>query len=222
MSRLTMVFSIASLLLSFEGLAQSSRSKIDSVKEGRVLLRETLKQQRVYKKLSKTHKNSDDDCVFTNKYTAAQRLNHYPFSKAVKILAVSFPYGTPNNTDDRDTIKYGLHIKKGLLNYTSLIEVKTLTLKQINKLTNLVFNTDERKPLAFPVMGRSCFNPHNALIFYDRKGEIFDYFEVCFECLQERSLSNNLLLSNYCNQKYDLLKDFFVGIDIKYGTIRTY
>src|ERR1700694_2119122 len=39
------------------------------------------------------------DCVFTHKYSIAQRLRKYPFSKAVKILAISYNGGMEPNVD---------------------------------------------------------------------------------------------------------------------------
>ena len=46
------------------------------------------------------HKESYDYCAFTNKYTAQQRLKLYPFSKATKILAVSYDSPGFGQTDD--------------------------------------------------------------------------------------------------------------------------
>jgi hypothetical protein len=53
-----------------------------------------------------------DDCTFTDRYTIAQRLKKYPFSKVSKILAVSFngdPEPSPEITIDhpkQDTLSY--------------------------------------------------------------------------------------------------------------------
>lgn len=181
-----------------------------------------------------------DDCVFTNRYTISQRLKRYPFSKAVKIIVLSYPlqdmepeiiYKTDSadhvqaDTSDKgyDSVKTGLHIKNGVLNVSSLKEVKTLNTRQINNLTNILYNTTYRRKSVIMVAdpGGKCFNPRNAILFYDKNGKIFDYLVVCFECQHYESLSDKISVGTYCNQKYDLLKKFFIDAGIKYGTINT-
>jgi hypothetical protein len=171
----------------------------------------------------------NDDCVFTNKYSIVKRLKYYPFSKAVKILAVSYHLqDVPSEVfvdtsklviNPVDTLKSGLHIKNGRLNYSSLIEVKTLSQKQVNDLTTLIYNTNYRKPGLNAADNGACFNPRNALIFYDKNGKVFDYIQICFECLVAESLSNKVTIGTLCNQKYTLLKKFFINAGIRYGTI---
>ncbi|HTD98857.1 MAG TPA: hypothetical protein VK668_06200 [Mucilaginibacter sp.] len=178
------------------------------------------------------HKDYFDDCVFINRYTIAQRLKKYPYSKAVKILAVSHPYlydnfGIPDLTIDtgKNRIKpitkdtSGLIIYKDKLDYSNLIEVKQLTIKQINRLTNIVFNTDYKVHDYYSTSrGFGCFDPHNALIFLDKNGKVFDYLEICFECQNIESKTERITLGTSCNQKYELLRKYFVSLGIKYGT----
>jgi hypothetical protein len=177
-----------------------------------------------------------NDCVFTNKYTVAQRLKRYPFSKAIKILAVSYDgTGEPNteitiNGDTLDAVthkKYnehkphGLHFKNDTLDYTSLFEIKRLSAKQINKLTNIMFNTDYRVPNDYAHPGYSCFNPRNALIFYDKNGKVFDYIEICFECDRIESKSHKIYFNSACTQNWDFVKKLLIDVGIKYGTLAT-
>jgi hypothetical protein len=177
-----------------------------------------------------------NDCVFTNKYTIAQRLKRYPFSKAVKILAVSYDgTGEPNaeitiNGDTLDAMthkKYsehrphGLHFDNDTLDYVSLFEMKQLTPKQINRLTNIMYNTDNRVPNDYVDPGHSCFNPRNALIFYDKNGKVFDYLEICFECDRIESKSDRIYFNSSCTQGLDLVKKFLIDVGIKYGTLTT-
>ncbi len=189
---------------------------------------------------------AENNCTLTTRYTVAQRLKKYPFLKAAKILAVSFPYVGPHGDIDRgDTVRIGdtirsdifkikimlakkfpaeivyragLHIDSGKLNHTSLIELKELNQKQINKLTNIIYNTKARKPTHFWPPGATCYSPRNALVFIDRNGKVFDYFAICFECKQFRSQSDRITMGSYCNQKFDLMKSFFEGIGIEFGT----
>ncbi|MGZ3820711.1 MAG: hypothetical protein ACXVJN_07170 [Mucilaginibacter sp.] len=175
------------------------------------------------------HKDYYDDCVFVNKYSIAQRLKKYPYSKAVKILAVSYHvWGGPDadirlETEEikpktKDTT--GLQIINDSLDYSKLIEVKKLNKQQVNRLTNIIFNTDykvidyinEDDP-------NGCFNPRNALIFFDRNGKVFDYIEICFECNTFYSKSERIQIGTKCIQKYALLKKYFISLGIKYGTL---
>lgn len=192
------------------------------------------KEKRKIKHLPSPPKSSaqqiiNDDCIFTNKYSIVKRLKYYPFSKAIKILAVSYHLqdmpseifvDTSKHTINAvDTLKSGLHIKNGRLNYSSLIEVRALSQKQVNDLTNLIYNTNYRKPGLNAADHGACFNPRNALIFYDKNGKVFDYIEICFECLGAESLSDKITVGTLCTQKYALLKKFFIDAGLKYGTI---
>lgn len=192
-----------------------------------VLSKSVQKKQRSIKKpkLStfeeemQRHKKSYDDCVIVNKYSAKQRLMQYPFSKAGKVVAVSYPYeGLPDFEDSTANSTPGLHIKNGILDTTSITENKELSRNQIDGLTNLLFNTFYRKKnsIHLEVHG-ACFYPRNAFLFYDDRGKIFDYLEICFECKGFYSAQGKLDLGILCNQKYELLRKFFMSIGIKNG-----
>lgn len=187
---------------------------------------------------------TEDDCVLTTRYTAAQRLKHYPFSTAVKIYAVSFrwtdrrrdyligdsvkiyddgirsklPDSLLNQSSYENKYESGLHVENQKLNYSSLIELQELDSKQINKLTNLIFNTRVKKPNNYAYPGLSCYSPRNALVFYDKDGNVFDYLEICFECKHFESKNGKISIGHFCNQKYDLLRQFFIDLGIQYGT----
>ena len=180
---------------------------------------------------------SYNDCMYVKRYSLKQRLRHYPFSKAAKIIAVSYPCGlnadiildsekTPKPSSPpilrfTDSIfNSDLHIRNGILNYSSLKETKQLTAIQIDKLTRIIYNTTYKKLNHIVDMGFSCYIPRNALLFYDKNGKIFDYLEICFECQRNESLSEKITIGTYCNQKYELLRQFFINTGIKYGTLQ--
>lgn len=181
-----------------------------------------------------------NDCVFTHRYTVAQRLRKYPFSKAAKILAVSYdgtaePNATPQIIINGDTIDavtqkklvksknkpHGLYFKEDTLDYISLFEIKELTPEQINRLTNILYNTNAKIHNDYAYPAYSCFNPRNALVFFDKDGKVFDYVEVCFECKRIRSKSDKILFGSACNQGLDFVKKFLINLGIKYGTLTT-
>lgn len=169
----------------------------------------------------------DDDCVFTNKLPALQRLRYYPFSKAAKLVVVSYKWAV--NRDNLagattpDSVYFSdLHVENGKLNYTSLIEIKTLNVEQIAELTNIIYNTDykhnHKRNGATP--GHNCYSPRNAIIFYDKTGKIYDYLEICFECQKTTSLSEKITIGTNCTQKLDLMRNFLISAGIKYGTTK--
>ena len=184
--------------------------------------------------LAEKHKDYFDDCVFLNRYSIKQRLKHYPFSTAVKIIAVSYPveyptmipFDGPDQPNDSavkrkidTTFTVGLHVKNGKLNNSSIKEIRVLNKAQINKLTNIIYNTDYKVNEFNSYLEGECFDPRNALIFIDKYGKIFDYIEICFECRNSESKSGKITIGTICNQKYDLLKKYFLSLGIKYGTI---
>ncbi|WP_448634624.1 hypothetical protein [Pedobacter panaciterrae] len=163
------------------------------------------------------------DCAFYNKYTAKQRLAKYPFSKTAKILAVSYKYQgldtEPADNKEVQSPKRGLHINNGVLDTTTLIKIKTLDSKQIDVLTNLIFNTNYKKKDAMhSIMSGKCFEPRNAFIFLDSNAQVLDYLEICFTCYQSRSSSDKFDIGILCTQKYQMLSDYFKNIGVVYGT----
>lgn len=181
--------------------------------------------------LYKRWKPEYDNCTFTYQYTIAQRLKKYPYSKAAKILAVSYLYYLePDPSQFSDTLhptktftykekqqQKGLVIIKNKLDYSTLLEYKILNQDQINQLTNIIFNTDYQKKMGYITSHlRSCFEPRNSLIFLNKKGKVIDHIDICFHCHDYSSQSNNIGIGIICNQKYDILKRFFISAGIKY------
>lgn len=159
------------------------------------------------------------NCAFTDRYTPKQRLHKYPYSKAAKIVAVSYP--PPGDNLSPDTI--GLHVTNGILNPLSIKESIELNAQQIRRLTFLIFNTANiPAPPSFHELemadpGSKCmFSPRHALLFYDKNGKIFDYFEICFQCMQYGSESGRIKIGELCGNKYDLLKAYFKSIGLTY------
>ncbi|HEX3384571.1 MAG TPA: hypothetical protein VHS53_05255 [Mucilaginibacter sp.] len=169
-----------------------------------------------------------NDCVFTHKYAIDQRLKKYPFNKAAKILAVSFD-GTPEADIDikiGDTVPkrkpHGLIFQNDTLDLSNLFEIKELTSEEINRLTNIMFNTKVKVPNNYADLGYTCFSPRNALVFYDKDGKVYDYIQICFECRNYESKSQKLYLSTSgCNQDFDLIKKFLISVGLKFGTTTT-
>lgn len=190
----------------------------------------TLRQLQI---LNKRHKPWFDDCTFTDQYTIEQRLKKHPFSKAVKVLAVSYrSLDEPEGPAVQDSLEKGLlsaeakklrgglHIVKDSLDYSTLQEFKQLNQDQINQLTNLIYNTNYKKIDFNSTGGASCYNPRNAIIFFDEKGKVYDYLEICFACQHSASKSKRLNVGVLCAQKYDMLRKYFINVGVNYGTVK--
>jgi len=171
----------------------------------------------------KNYKVEIDDCGFSNKYTAQQRLAMYPFSKAAKVLAVSYKC-RGMDTDELNALKKfprrGLYINNGILDTTTLIETKKLNTEQTNELTRLIFNIKYKNKSEFDIeeFGK-CFEPRNALIILNSDDKVIDYLEICFECKQNNSKSERFNIGIICNQKYELFSNYFKSIGVSYGTL---
>ncbi|MDN3580284.1 hypothetical protein [Mucilaginibacter flavus] len=170
------------------------------------------------------------DCVFTSKYSITKRLRKYPFSKADKILAISyhvFEYPTAGKNDSLTTdslspkdklLQGGFSIKADTLDHSTLMEWKTLNNNQIRRLATVLYNTGFKKPGYNLIGGASCYEPRNALIFVNKQGKVYDYLEVCFACKHYSSKSGRLNVGIECTQKYEILRKYFKSMGIDFGT----
>jgi hypothetical protein len=53
----------------------------------------------------------------------------------------------------------------------------------------------------------------------DVSGKTFAYIELCFECMGHRVSSTRVNTGDFCEQKYELLENFFKDSGILFGTI---
>ncbi|WP_343531242.1 hypothetical protein [Pedobacter sp.] len=156
-------------------------------------------------------------CLKTNLLSVAQRNKNYPFNKAKRIELISFIDPVTNFTT-------GLPAKNGKLDQAKIREQKTLNIDQINKLTDILFNIG-RTPvpnLAYTMVdiGASCYEPRNGIVFFDSNNRVFEYVEICFGCRRSRVSSKRVKVGDECEQKHDILRDFFLEQGLKFGTVR--
>jgi hypothetical protein len=167
---------------------------------------------RIISKQEREESERNRNCATRHKYSAAKRLAMYPFSKASKVQLVSFKRP--------DSIFMGgqVPLKNGAVDYTKLKEIKTLNKIQIDSLTQILYNIGYRGPF-FTEIDIKCYNPRNAILFVDMSGKAFAYIELCFECMGHRVSSPMVKTGDFCEQKYELLENFFKGSGIRFGTI---
>jgi len=184
-----------------------------------------------------------NDCVHRDMYTAVQRLRFYPFNKAAKVILASF-YGplpemihldtgarTYVPLDDVELPLRGFDTVGKLkdpfagnkINYSAFMEQVTLTEARINKLTDIFYNIGIRgtplppSMLAIADPGSKCYNPRNAILFVNAKGDTFAYIEICFECQRFELYPKKIKEWDWCDDKWALVRNYFASAGIKWG-----
>jgi hypothetical protein len=118
-----------------------------------------------------------------------------------------------NETSDKDSLPR----QNDTICYARLFEVKMLTYTQVDNLTDILYNYGVW--VITHIAGtHDCYNPRNAIIFLDKNGKPFEYIEICFECKRTEESSTRISIGQPCDQKMDMLKDFFSKAGIEYGT----
>jgi hypothetical protein len=173
----------------------------------------TARQQKL---MTKSH-----DCARVNNIPPAERAKNYPFINAREIQLVSFK--SSYDSVWGQYFKDSLPRKNDTVVYSKLFEIRTLTQSQIDTLTDLIFNYDNKsiyKPkrnVYFIGTSMNCYNPRNAILFIDKDRKVFEFIEICFECDKFYSSSDSVGFGSDCNQKLELIKDFFHRTGIEYG-----
>ena len=155
-------------------------------------------------KLLKAKGNTN--CVYKEKYSAKQRSQFYPFNVADTIKLVSFRYTKGNYP-----------FRNGIVIADSLIDVKVLTLHEINQLTDIIYNNFYKKAPNYGTVNQ-CWIPHNAILFFDKLGKLKEYISICFHCSEYRESSDKIRVGDDCDQKMDKLRSFFISAGVQFGT----
>ncbi len=187
-----------------------------------------------------TNENAEDQqiernfqCMHTDRYTAKERRSFFPFSVASRIKLISFganrlpdpEYDSKGNLIEYVPEKGGPLITpvapgKYVINYHRVKEQKTLDNAGIDRLTDILYNVGftSVKNLGSHLSEQgACFNPRNAILFLDAKGNVIQYTEICFQCTGYYYSSSKTKPIEYCKQKYVMLSKFFRSQNIKYG-----
>jgi hypothetical protein len=155
------------------------------------------------------------NCIHKVRLTEIQRLKIYPYNIAKEIKLISF--------GDRDSDEIGgrLPIDNGQINYNEVREVISLSKSQIDSLTDIMYNFGY-KGIFYTDEKRRCYTPRNAILFIDSNSKIFAFIELCFQCHGFRTSSEKVKTGDFCNQKYQMLKDFFNRNGVSYGASGEY
>lgn len=158
--------------------------------------------------------NVNLQCLKTDLLSVVERNKQYPFSKAKRIELISF-------ADTASDFTIPLPVKNGQLDQAKIQDQRVLNAGQINGLTDILFNIG-RTPvpnLKYSLsVGATCYDPRNGILFIDSNDRVFEYIEICFGCQKNRYSSRRIKPWDDCDQKYDILRQFFADQGVKFGT----
>lgn len=141
-------------------------------------------------------------CSHFGKLSLKQRMAQYPFSKAKSVMLVSFNDTSILYPDyDRN--------KKNVLAPGNVENKKVLAATDIDKLSDLLFNVGYDTKDLFKFQVPECPGLKNAIVFLDDKGKPFDYIGVYFGCNAAEYDINKIEFPVNCDEKYEMLSQFF-------------
>jgi hypothetical protein len=124
---------------------------------------------------------------------------------AIKLVSFKFP----------DTV-FTLSIpkKNDKVDLEAMFEVKTLDRDIENVLLDILVNYKNISKTGQVIM---CYEPRNAILFMDKADNILGYIEICFGCQKYIASEKSLQDLNFCDDKFEALRQIFMAAGIKYG-----
>ena len=160
--------------------------------------------------------------VFGKKYklSFSKRLLKYPFSQTAQIQLVSFNgNGGPRQPEDK--IKEDMPQIWANICTKPFQERKTLTLTQIDRLSDILYNYGYIK--APTLIGEAkCYEPRNGILFLNENGKVFEFIEICFSCQHNGFSSIRMGKEEFEKPKFDLIRKFFIDAGIEYGITKKF
>jgi len=147
------------------------------------------------------------------KYSLQKRLSFCPFNECSQIKLVSFGLKLDSNQRKVED-NYKLPTLNDSVFFSRLDEVKTLSKKQIDTLSDILFNECSRWNFAIYTES-DCYYPRNAIQFLNKTGNIFDYIEIALECKMLKTGTQKSIRVNECNEMYSHLESFFKRFGLK-------
>jgi hypothetical protein len=140
------------------------------------------------------------DCISKFKLSANQRLNQFPFNHAKKIQIISFSSG-----------HLTVPVNKKSINWSQVKDSVTLNKKQINSLTELLFNLGF-KGNRYTKNVSTAIGLDLVIAFFDSANNLFEYIEVCFNCGEIDLVTSKRreYIGMPCNQRLEKIKDFSI------------
>jgi hypothetical protein len=146
----------------------------------------------------------------------SERVKVYPFNRAVSIQFVAYRGTSVDDGYNSD----GMPIQDSVICFEDLLEVKTLTLKQVEYFSDLVVN-QRASHMDSIVAIADCYDPRNGILFFDADGKVFEYVDICFECSHVYGKNYRDPFGAFCSNKFSLIRDLFEEVGIEYGITTT-
>jgi hypothetical protein len=147
------------------------------------------------------------------KFSLQKRISFYPFNKSSQIKIVSFGLQAGINQQNLND-KYILPKFNDTISFSELDQIKTLTLHQIDTLSDILYNECSRWNIR-EYKEAGCYYPRNAFLFYDDKQQVFAYIGICFECSKIEVSDSKIFRPDLCDYMYRCLEAFFNRMGIK-------
>jgi len=181
-----------------------------------------------------TFGQNEGACFRINDFSAEERNQNYPYNKASRIVFTSFKENhrklsrNKNRVYEKgEIISYikgeimqeyfdSLKVDFSRYNPDDFEEKVDLNDEQKNELTDLIYNFGNNHKDAV-MWAAKCYIPRNAILFFDENDDLFGFIEICFECHNYRTSSDNIDLNKNCGEKLYRLKGLFSIVGIKYG-----
>jgi len=155
-------------------------------------------------------------CVHLNLFTAKQRRAFFPFNQNYTIRLITYDH----NFEDPAY----LPVANDTIIGSKLRSIETLSESGIDSLTDVMYNMGYPRnstELRIANPGSKCiFNPRNAVLFTDENGRIKQYIAICFHCHQVFYSSKKFRGTEYCEQKFELIKQYFISQGLKVGVVQ--
>jgi len=142
---------------------------------------------------------------------------YYSKFSRIELISINPVYFTEYNnfTKKVDTISRPLTIiiDSLKLDFTRINERSIISNSlEIRNLLNLLYKNNQPEHLE-----SFCgYQPRNGILFYDKKGKLVGFLEICFQCHESKSFGNAPEMQNYCNEMMSALQNFFLSNGIKY------
>jgi len=166
-----------------------------------------------------------NQCLNSHKYNEEQRRAFFPFNTATTVKLISFA--------KEDDVYTPVAVNNFIIDYSKVRESKILSSDGIDSLTDILYNvgfTPVKRPkykkgqvheVEVDDSRSMCiFQPRHAILFIDSTGKVTQYISICFTCHQYYLSSRKIKYTANCENKYELLKSYFLSQGIKYRTKR--
>jgi hypothetical protein len=161
-------------------------------------------------------------CLNSHKYNEEQRRSFFPFNTATTVKLISFA--------KEDYVYTPVAVNNFIIDYSKVRESKILSNDGIDSLTDILYNvgfTPVKRPkykkgqvheVEVDDSRSMCiFQPRHAILFIDSTGKVTQYISICFTCHQYYLSSRKIKYTVNCENKYELLRSYFLSQGIKYG-----